>query len=135
VVEITERDIVSGHATAKATIDALRELGVAIAMDDFGVGYSSLATLSSLPVDIIKIDRQFLRRIEDHESDRKLLGTLYAMSRDLGHEVIIEGVETEGQAAILRDLGARWAQGFLFARPAPAIAVLHDDRRPVATTG
>lgn len=130
-LELTERDVVSGTLTMHATLEHLRDLGVSVAMDDFGTGYSSLAALADLPVDILKIDREFLRRIEDREADRRLLRTLLTLGQDLGRRVVVEGVETEAQADILRTLGARWVQGYLYAKPAPAIAVLNDTRRPV----
>jgi|GEM_PF-5726245 len=130
-LELTERDIVSGSHIMRATVEQIRELGVTVAMDDFGTGYSSLAALADLPVDILKIDRQFLRRVEDREADRKVLATLVNLARELGRKIVIEGVETEGQAAFLSTLGVRLAQGFLYAKPAPAIAVLNDPRRPV----
>ena len=129
-LELTERDIARGSDVIHSSLDRLREMGVAISMDDFGTGYSSLAALVDLPVDILKIDRQFLRQIEYRESDRRLLKTLVTLVQDLGRTIIVEGVETEGQAAFLRDLGVRLAQGFLYAKPAPAIAVLNDPRRP-----
>ena len=130
-LELTERDMARGSDAIRATIDRIRALGVAIAMDDFGTGYSSLAALVDLPIDILKIDRQFLRRIEDRESDRRLLKTLVTLVQDLGRKIVIEGVETEGQAEFLRGLGVRYAQGYLFAKPSPAIAVLNDPLRPV----
>lgn len=130
-LELTERDIARGNDVIRTAIEELRELGVTIAMDDFGTGYSSLAALADLPVDILKIDRQFLRRIEDRETDRLLLTTLVNLGQDLGRTIVIEGVETERQADFLRGLGVRLAQGFLFAKPAPAIAVLNDARRPL----
>lgn len=129
-LELTERDMARGSDAIRATIDRIRALGVIVAMDDFGTGYSSLAALVDLPVDILKIDRQFLLRIEDRESDRRLLKTLVTLVQDLGRTIVVEGVETEGQAEFLRDMGVRFAQGFHFARPAPAIAVLNDPRRP-----
>lgn len=129
-LELTERDMARGSDTIRSSLDQLRAMGVAIAMDDFGTGYSSLAALVDLPVDILKIDRQFLRRIEDRESDRRLLKTLVTLVQDLGRKIVVEGIETEGQAEFLRSLGVRFAQGFLYAKPAPAIAVLNDPRRP-----
>lgn len=132
-LELTERDMARGNDVIRTAIDELRELGVIVSMDDFGTGYSSLGAIADLPVDILKIDRQFLRRIEDRETDRKLLQTLVTLAHDLGRMLVVEGVETEGQAEILRQAGVRWAQGFLFARPAPAIAILNDQRRPTGT--
>lgn len=132
-LEVTERDMARGSDVIRTAIDELRDLGVVISMDDFGTGYSSLGAIADLPVDILKIDRQFLRRIEDRETDRKLLKTLVTLGHDLGRIIVVEGVETEGQAEILRSVGVRWAQGFLFAKPVPAIAVLNDPRRPVAS--
>lgn len=130
-LEVTERDMARGSDVIRMAIEEIRDLGVVVSMDDFGTGYSSLGAIADLPVDILKIDRQFLRRIEDRETDRRLLKTLVTLGHDLGRMIVAEGVETEGQAEILRDVGVRWAQGFLFARPAPAIAVLNDPRRPI----
>lgn len=134
-LELTERDIARGSHIVHTTLDELRAIGVTIAMDDFGTGYSSLAALADLPVDVLKIDRQFLRRVEDRETDRKVLATLVKMVQDLGREIVVEGVETESQADFLRTLDIRSAQGFLYAKPSPAIAVLNDPRRPRASDG
>ncbi len=94
-------------------------------------GISSLAALADLPIDILKIDRQFLRRIEQRDADRRVLATLVRLANDLNRVVVVEGIETDGQAEFVRSIGVPYVQGFLFARPAPAIAVLNDDRRPV----
>lgn len=98
----------------------LSERGVAIAIDDFGTGYSSLARLISLPIQVVKIDRAFVRRLEEPgESPRTLLRTMISMLKDLGLSVTAEGVESRHQQTWLLDEGVQKAQGYLFHQPLP----------------
>jgi EAL domain-containing protein (putative c-di-GMP-specific phosphodiesterase class I) len=99
---------------------SLRELGVLVAMDDFGTGYSSLAALRRLPIDVLKIDRSFVLNADRDEGDAEIVKMIIALARALKLDVVAEGVETEGQAAFLKLCGCPAAQGFLYARPAPA---------------
>ena len=106
-----------------ATLERLRGLGARIALDDFGTGYSSLAYIRRFPIDVIKIDREFVPDVADNRADAAIVDAVVSMGRGLGASVIAEGVETPAQEASLRALGCTLAQGFLYARPAPAEAI------------
>jgi predicted signal transduction protein with EAL and GGDEF domain len=116
VVEITETVLVDDLLLAAADLEAVRALGVRIALDDFGTGYTSIAHLQRLPVDIIKIDRSFVSRI-DRPQDRALLAMITELGHQLGMTIVAEGVETEDQYRQLRELGCDRAQGYLMSRP------------------
>ena len=115
-LEITESYAAQDEAV-RATLAALKALGVRLALDDFGTGYSSLACLHRLPVDSVKIDRSFIEQAEHSEHHRVLIQATVMVARTLGMISVAEGVETAGQAALLRALGCRQAQGYLFSRP------------------
>ena len=119
VLEVTESAFVDDDADVEA-LHALRELGVRLAVDDFGTGYSSLNYLRRLPVDVVKIDRSFVRELSHGSDDEALVDAIVRLCRALGMLVIAEGVETPGEASVLAGLGAPAAQGYLFARPSPA---------------
>lgn len=119
VVEMTEAVFDERDGQVGETLDALRRLGVRIAIDDFGTGFSSLRWLDSFPIDILKIDREFVMAIGERGASTAVLEAIVAIGRSLGITVIAEGVESETQALALRRLGVELAQGFLFARPAP----------------
>jgi len=119
-LEVTE-SLLHGDVTAvSAQLAALRAMGVTIAMDDFGTGYSSMALLRTLPIDVIKIDRAFVRDLEVDQNAVAIARTIVTLARSLGLGLIAEGVETPGQADILRALGCDELQGYLFGRPMPA---------------
>jgi diguanylate cyclase (GGDEF)-like protein len=119
-VEVTETSLVNDAATLAPPLDELRRHGVRIAIDDFGGGArASLSFLSVLPIDVIKVDRQFVQGIAERREDRAIVAAVMSMADELDLEVIAEGVETERQDGNLRELGCRLAQGFLYARPAP----------------
>jgi len=124
-VELTEgavferRDARNPDASQDA-VASLRELGVRIAIDDFGVGYSSLSYLKRWRVDALKIDRSFVRDLVTDLSDLAIVSAIIAMARHLHIEVVAEGIEGWQQLEKLRQLGCGFAQGYLFARPAPA---------------
>ncbi len=88
-------------------------------MDDFGTGYSSLSYLHSFPIDVLKIDRSFVGRMTEGEQPLQIVRTIIELARVLGMDVVAEGIETREQYHLLRDLGCRFGQGFLFARPLP----------------
>jgi EAL domain-containing protein (putative c-di-GMP-specific phosphodiesterase class I) len=117
-LEITEGAMMSDVEQAQQQLLELDALGVAVSIDDFGTGYSSLALLPRLRVDALKIDRSFLASIE-REDGESVYRAVLAMAEGLGLRTIAEGVETDAQAAFLRDAGCSQAQGFLFARPLP----------------
>ncbi len=119
-IEITEAALVKDPASAFATLQALREMGVRIAIDDFGTGYSSLASLKRFPVDILKIDKSFVKNIAVDAGDAAIAQTIIALARSLGMTVQAEGVETEQQLEILAGHGCDRAQGHFLARPVPA---------------
>jgi len=120
VFEITERRPLESMAHVNTVIAGLHALGCRMAMDDAGTGHSNLAYMQTLGVDVIKIDRIFVDMIKEDTAHVPVLDALIAMARDLGTEIIAEGVETEAQALYLRARGVVMAQGFLFA---PALRV------------
>lgn len=122
VLEITETAALTQRTGALRALERLRALGVLVAVDDFGTGYSSLAYLRQLPIDIVKIDRAFVQRLgaEGHDDDRRIAAGIIDLAHDLGLTVVAEGIEDEGQARMLLDLGCRRGQGYLFAPPLTA---------------
>lgn len=119
VLEITEGVLIDDPETAKLRLQDLRKLGVRLALDDFGAGYSSLTYLQRLPFDKLKIDRGFVAALEHSANTGVIIQAIVALGRALGMSVLIEGVETEEQRVLLRLAGCNEMQGFLFARPAP----------------
>jgi len=119
VVEITEAVFDGGDPQLVQTLEQIRALGVGVAIDDFGSGYSSLRWVDSLPLDVMKIDASFVWAIPEDSDHAPVLEAMIAMGQALGKRVIAEGVETEHQAEVLQKLGCELGQGYLFARPAP----------------
>ncbi len=115
--EITETSVMRNLTQATQAVNALRALGARISLDDFGTGYSSLSCIHDLPLDKVKIDRSFISRIDSDPAARLILKTMLGMCSDLGHDCIVEGVETDDQIAFLRKEGCRFMQGYAFARP------------------
>jgi len=103
-----------------ATLIRLRDMGVQIAMDDFGTGHSSLNYLRTFPIDSVKIDQQFVHEIETSAADRAIVAAIISMAHSLGLRVTAEGVETEAQLEYLRERGCEEVQGFLFGRAVAA---------------
>jgi diguanylate cyclase (GGDEF)-like protein/PAS domain S-box-containing protein len=120
VLEITESVLIGDMLSTREKLNALRAMGVRIAIDDFGMGYSSLNYLRALPVDILKIDRSFVTGLGTGDSVDALVEAIVEMARVMGLETIAEAVEQPCEAERLRELGARLAQGFYFARPMSA---------------
>ena len=121
-LEITESIVVRESLRAADVLAQLRELGVGVAIDDFGVGYSSFAYLRELPVDRFKLDRSFLSSVPQSQGDSRLVAALIAMGHRLDVGIVAEGVETEAQAQFLRDHGCDEVQGYHLGRPMPAAA-------------
>jgi EAL domain-containing protein (putative c-di-GMP-specific phosphodiesterase class I) len=115
-LEITETVVMADTELAVVRLNELKELGVRLAMDDFGTGYSSLSSLSRFPVDVIKMDRSFLRP-DASPGDANLASAVLAIGENLGLQVVAEGIERGSQWRTLRDLGCHLGQGFLFAAP------------------
>ena len=122
-LEVTESALMDSIQASVTVLDALRQQGAAIYVDDFGTGYSSLGYLQKLPVDALKIDQGFIRNLETDADSAAIVKTVIALASGLELNVIAEGVETEGQLAMLRDLGCGAVQGYLFSRPQPAEAI------------
>jgi EAL domain-containing protein (putative c-di-GMP-specific phosphodiesterase class I) len=118
-LEITESTLIEDKARVRAGMDALRRLGVQLAMDDFGTGYASIAMLRFFPFDTLKLDRSFLRDLESDAGARAILEAMIGLGRGLGMAVLVEGVETASQRDWLRAAGCDHGQGYLFGRPAP----------------
>ena len=116
-LELTESAVMTDPAMSLGILGSLKALGPLIAIDDFGTGYSSLAHLHRLPVDTIKIDREFVSALDRQST--AMIEAIVALAGALGLPVIAEGVETAEQAAILTDLGVPLAQGYLFSHPLP----------------
>jgi len=122
-IEITERSLMLDLDTAVDTLGAVRALGVEVAVDDFGTGFSSLARLKHLPVDTLKIDRSFVSGIVTSATDREIVRTIIWLSRGLGLDVVAEGVEQQEQVEMLLELGCERAQGWLWSPAVPAAEV------------
>jgi diguanylate cyclase (GGDEF)-like protein/PAS domain S-box-containing protein len=131
-VEVTEGVFLRKAERAAAEVAALRRLGVRVALDDFGTGYSSLGYLQHLPFDVIKVDRQFVDRIEEAGPSLHIVDAVIRLAHGLSAKVVAEGVERRGQLQALAALGCDQAQGFLLSRPlAPeALPALMARRRP-----
>ena len=120
LVEVTEGVIADGRR-AMAALQALRSLGIQIAIDDFGAGYSSLARLRDLPLDVLKIDRAFIA--PPHARSESILRAVVDLARGLDLPTVIEGVENADQLDLVRRVGVTCAQGYLMGRPMPADTV------------
>ena len=119
-VEITESVLISNMEQAIDVLTQVRALGIPVAIDDFGTGYSSLAYIVTLPIDEVKIDRAFIRKIAIDAAYKDIVGTCVSLARNLHLKVIAEGVETREQARELLALRCDQAQGFLYSEPLPA---------------
>nr|WP_319515985.1 bifunctional diguanylate cyclase/phosphodiesterase [uncultured Cohaesibacter sp.] len=123
-LEITESVDVKDTRKAAKMLSQLSARGISLAMDDFGTGYSNLGYLKSLPLDILKIDRSFVKQLEDKEEDRKLVRGIINLARGMGLKIIAEGVETEEQMHFLQAQKCHTFQGYLFGRPMHKLSVL-----------
>jgi len=118
-LEITETVVMRDEAWAEKALAGLRAVGVSLAIDDFGIGYSSLGRLRHLAVDRLKVDRSFVSNLESEVRDRSIASAIIKMSRTLGIGVVAEGVETFNQMLYLQEQECESAQGYLFSRPLP----------------
>lgn len=116
-LEVTETALVESPEQARETLGHLRQTGVTVAIDDFGKGISSLAHLKRMPVDVIKLDQEFVAEIDQSAVDRRIVRTVVALGHTLGLKVVAEGVERQSQAELLLRCGIDVAQGFYYARP------------------
>jgi len=127
-IEVTETAVIEAGELAAAQLAELVAAGVRVSLDDFGTGQSSLSALRDLPVHELKIDRAFVNDVVDSKADRAICSAVIALGRGLGLDLVAEGIETEEQAALLRQLGCPVAQGWLFGKPvtAPEVPALLD---------
>jgi diguanylate cyclase (GGDEF)-like protein len=121
-IEVTETALIEDASVAAASLRALNALGIKILLDDFGTGFSSLSHLQRFPIDALKVDRSFVQDLGTG-GEGAIVRAITAMAGALGLEVVAEGVETAAQAAEARALGCARAQGYFYARPAPAAAI------------
>ena len=122
-LEITESMIMGDIEKAEQLMDSLKRLGVKLAIDDFGTGYSSLSYLHKFPTDTLKIDRSFVGRMDASREDQEIVHTIISLGHKLGMQLVAEGVETDLQLNLLRQLGCEMGQGYYFARPADSSRV------------
>ena len=118
-LELTESAMLANPKRTTAVLDALSALGVRLSIDDFGTGYSSLAYLRHLPIDEIKIDRSFVTEMGEEDADLAIVQCTIDLGRNLGLDVVAEGVETREVLERLRALGCTSAQGYFFSPPVP----------------
>ena len=133
-LEITEGEVMRDPERAAGVLRDLRDAGAAIAVDDFGMGFSSLSYLARLPVSVLKIDRYFVRAMAANAGAATIIRSVVALGHDLGLDIVAEGVESAQAAEALRALGCRYGQGFIFAPPLPVDeALAHLAAEPPAT--
>lgn len=132
-MEITERVMLDFDEVGRK-MRALHALGIRFAVDDFGVGYSSLQHLQRLPISTVKVDRSFVRRLCSPAGSFPIIQAIIAMGHSLGMEVIAEGIETEEQREVLEELGCDAMQGYLFSRPVPADTITELLRSPTPSS-
>ncbi len=127
-LEITETALMQDADHSQAQLEALSVRGIRLAMDDFGVGYSSISLLKRFPIDILKIDRSFIRDLANDNDDRANVAAIVAMGKAVAVKIVAEGVETQEQLDYLRSQVCDEAQGFLFSKPLPVeeLATLFD---------
>ena len=135
-LELTETTLMDDRFRVSTVLEELKHLGVQLSIDDFGTGYSSLAYLQSFPVDELKVDQSFVRRLGERPQDETLVAAMVAMGKALGLHVIAEGVETPEQLHALLRLGCTAAQGYLLSRPVSAekISQLLDSGLPLSSS-
>jgi EAL domain-containing protein (putative c-di-GMP-specific phosphodiesterase class I) len=119
-LEVTESAYAEDAEQIIETVKRLRSMGFLVEMDDFGTGYSSLNMLSSLPIDVLKLDMQFIRTAFGQEKDTHMLEIIIEIARHLSAPVVAEGVETEEQVKALKEIGCDLVQGYFFSPPVPA---------------
>lgn len=120
-LEITESLFVGDTEHACAQLQQLRDAGVLVALDDFGTGYSSLSVLRTLPIDVMKIDRAFVQDLPADTSAMAIVRTIVTLAKSLHMHLVAEGVETQAQASLLRDLGCDELQGYFYSKPVPPL--------------
>ena len=118
-IEITESVFFNDREKMISVIDQLKEMGLVLCMDDFGSGYSSLNILKDIPFDILKIDKDFFSETDTSKDTKMIMHRIVQMARDLGIKVVCEGVETEEQIEVLKEIGCTMVQGYYYDKPIP----------------
>ena len=119
-LEITESVVMDNIETAVETLEGLRRLGIALSIDDFGTGYSSLSYLHRFPLSTLKIDRSFVSLMLGNNENSEIVRTIVMLAEKLNMDVVAEGIESDDQLALLRQIGCQYGQGYLFSRPLPS---------------
>lgn len=119
-LELTEHSLLQQHQRAMQLLSGLKQQGVRLVLDDFGTGYSNLMTLSSMPFDMLKVDRSFVSGLQESEQSRALVNMIITLARQLQLKVVAEGVETPSQQSLLAGLGCEFVQGYLHSPPLPS---------------
>jgi len=119
-VEVTENTLIEDSAKAKEILGRLRDLGMCIALDDFGTGYSSLAYLMNFPINTLKVDRSFVATMTESDQSMKVVRCIAGLAQSMELNTVCEGIETEEQLRLLKELGFAYGQGYLFSKPMPA---------------
>jgi EAL domain-containing protein (putative c-di-GMP-specific phosphodiesterase class I) len=119
-MELTEGVLVEDFGSTAAVFRELKEMGISLAVDDFGTGHSSLSYLRQFPIDILKIDGSFVRQITTDTESSKIIRAIVGMAKSLGYVVVAEGIETWAQKSYLQTEGCAQGQGYLFSRPLSA---------------
>ena len=120
-LEITESAVMRDPQTALATLNLIKDLGVKVAIDDFGVGFSSLSQLKELlPLHALKVDRSFIEKMVSGGEGNEIVRAIFKLGQALSKQVYAEGIETSAQLALLQELGCEFGQGFLLSRPVDA---------------
>jgi diguanylate cyclase (GGDEF)-like protein/PAS domain S-box-containing protein len=133
-IELTETTLMKQSAHVLGTLEALQKLGVRLSIDDFGTGYSSLAYLKRYPLDKIKIDRSFVKDTPEDADDVSIIAAIIQMAHSLNLRTVAEGVETQAQWDLLKNMGCDLIQGYYLARPMPAADALRWQQQRCATT-
>ena len=119
-VEITESTAMTDPDRTVELLTAIHDRGLKLAIDDFGTGYSSLARLKHMPVDILKIDRSFVRDVDKDRESASMVSAMISLAENLGMTPLAEGIETEGEWRFLASRHCTYGQGYFFSRPVPA---------------
>ena len=123
IFEVVETDALENLSVARKLLNNFKNVGAKVALDDFGIGFTSFEYVRELPVDYIKIDQSFIRFIHERESDQILVRSMVEMSHNLGKKVIVEGVEHREAFDIVREMGVECVQGYYVCRPVPISAL------------
>ncbi len=118
-VEVTERTLIENVGDVESTLKKLRNMGIKVMLDDFGTGYASLAYLKDFPVDVVKIDREFISGIPDNPDDSAFVDAIAGLTHGLKLDLLAEGVETESQLSVLKSIGCQYGQGYYWSKALP----------------